>query len=139
MGESLQAPVTLGIFILDIFVNINRRPEWLRSATSSMESINISKIDQSNVSRSSNRNLTSWRKTRFLNGQQELKGSDSKEALKSQYVATLSWVEAVSQCHIRSETSGYYPQTESCGRSDASFDGIIECYSGPMVMYPLTK
>ncbi|KAJ1796731.1 hypothetical protein LPJ59_003570 [Coemansia sp. RSA 2399] len=146
IGEALQPMLVLAVFVIDIIVNIipERRQEWLSASTLfSVDADEKIKPGASSTFRLESKSFTGWRQTQFIDWQasgpnqhQPQNQAGEKDGIPSDEDIRL-WTQEIKRCHLKSETSVY--EGDDYSVSDLSFDSVPDRYSGPVIMYPLTK
>ncbi|KAJ2214804.1 hypothetical protein EV179_002752 [Coemansia sp. RSA 487] len=141
ISEALQPMIILAVFVVDMTANIipERRLEWLSASTLfSVDADEKKKSGMSSNFRLESKSFTDWRQTQFIewqsgsSNQQQAseKGIPSDEDIKL-------WTQEIKRCHLKSESSFY--EGDDYSVSDLSFDNVPSPYSGPVILYPLTK
>ncbi|KAJ2787833.1 hypothetical protein GGI15_000402 [Coemansia interrupta] len=124
--EALQAEILLVAFLVDLAVNISRRPEWLSaSASSSMETMLDKEV-------TGNKSFTGWRKSRFVEWH---KGFGTVAETKDSKLG-MPVGRGISRCYIHSTVS--YCESDDYSMSNVSFETVPEWCTQSMVMYPHT-
>ncbi|KAJ1724814.1 hypothetical protein LPJ53_000950 [Coemansia erecta] len=124
--EALHAEMLLVAFVIDLAVNISRRPEWLSaSASSSMETI-LGKEEMGSKS------FTGWRKSRFIEWH---RGAGTAAETKGAKLG-MPVSRGISRCYIQSNIS--YCESDDYSLSNVSFETVPEWCTHSMVMYPHT-
>ncbi|KAI8324166.1 hypothetical protein GQ54DRAFT_316314 [Martensiomyces pterosporus] len=134
--EPLQAIVLLLVFILDIFVNISQRPEWLRVAGGGSSAVS-SASSATTAFGQENRSFTSWGKHENTRWQNKDGCGSPKSGMAPTDEDIKMWMNEIRQCYIRSDISYY--ENEDYSVSDISYDSIPESCSASVVMQPLSQ
>ncbi|KAJ1813676.1 hypothetical protein LPJ75_003087 [Coemansia sp. RSA 2598] len=138
--NSLHAELTLLVFVIDLLVNVNKRPVWLGPSPScSVETIShktghvlaeyqMSSSDFSSIGDSSSTVKSAWH---------TMAGAASKARCQPTAKEVGGWLEEINRCHIRSNV-GRCENDGGFSTSDMSSEGgLAEYHSGSMVLHPL--